>query len=97
ERAEDGEPGGIESLLLRSDGSQAGLLYATGPCTMQDEGLAREARIIMDGRAVFKQAILAMADSTAEVMANAGLSVDDIALCIPHQANLRIMMGTADR
>ncbi len=97
ERGVEGEPGGIESLLLRSDGSQAGLLYATGPCTLQDEGLAREARIMMDGPAVFKHAILAMAESTSEAMAIAGVIVDDIALCIPHQANLRIMMGTADR
>jgi 3-oxoacyl-[acyl-carrier-protein] synthase III len=102
ERAESGEPGGIESLVLRSDGGQAGLLYATGPCTPLSErtpfeALAQEARIVMDGPAIFRQAVHAMADASLEAIAAAGISVNDIALCVPHQANLRIMSATADR
>ena len=44
-----------------------------------------------------RQAILAMAESTMDAMAQAGVGVDDIALCVPHQANLRIMLALADR
>ncbi len=51
----------------------------------------------MQGREVFKLAVRAMGDSSAKVIADAGLDVDDIALLIPHQANLRIIDATAKR
>lgn len=101
----EGEPGRIEALLMRSDGSQAGLLYAGGPAAPEAAGddasglgaLAREARIVMDGRAVFRGAVNSMVDTSAEALAIAGLTIDDVALCIPHQANLRILSAMADR
>jgi len=51
----------------------------------------------MQGREVFKLAVRAMGDSSAKVIAEAGLAVEDIALLIPHQANLRIIEATAKR
>ncbi len=45
----------------------------------------------MDGREVFKHAVREMADSCQQSLAQAGLSVDDIDLIIPHQANIRII------
>ncbi|MDP2327051.1 MAG: beta-ketoacyl-ACP synthase III [Dehalococcoidia bacterium] len=97
ERAVPGEPGSIDSLLLRSDGSQAGLLYSHGPCSPLVDGLQQEAKIVMDGRAVFRQAVTMMCDSAIEVIARAGLTVDDIALAVPHQANMRIITAMSDR
>ncbi len=97
ERSAEGEPGHIDSLLLRSDGSQAGLLWANGPCSPAMAGLADEVRVIMDGRSVFRSAVNALAETSAEAVARAGLTIDDIALCVPHQANRRIITAMADR
>ncbi len=49
----------------------------------------------MDGPATFKFAVHAMTDSTRETLQRAHLTVDDIDLLVPHQANLRIIQGTA--
>ena len=51
----------------------------------------------MQGREVFKHAVRAMGDSSAKVIAAAGYTTDDVALFIPHQANLRIIDATAKR
>ena len=97
ERAVEGEPGGVDTMLLRTDGSQAELLWANGPCTPAQASLAQEAHIIMDGRAVFRSAVNSLVDTSAEAITQAGLTIDDIALCVPHQANLRILTAMADR
>ena len=95
EGARDGEPGAVESFLLRSDGSYADLLYAPGPASARVDGVALEAHIMMDGRGVFRQAVTAMSEAATEALSSAGLSIDDIALCVPHQANLRILNAAA--
>lgn len=96
EAAPEGERGSVDALLLRSDGSQAALLYANGPCTPGD-AVIRESRVIMNGPAVFKHAVVAMAEAAAEVVSRAGYTVDDIDLVVPHQANRRIITALADR
>jgi 3-oxoacyl-[acyl-carrier-protein] synthase-3 len=45
----------------------------------------------MDGKEVFRRAVRIMVDSAQKSLAKAGLSVDDVKLCVPHQANLRII------
>src|SRR4051812_24802491 len=45
----------------------------------------------MEGKEVFRQAIRAVVDSAGRAMANAGVNADDIALVVPHQANIRII------
>ena len=50
-----------------------------------------------DGRAVFKHAVEAMADVSAEIMERNGLDSDDIRYLVPHQANERIIKATAGR
>ncbi len=100
ERSVEGEPGRIDAMLLRSDGSQAALLWASGPCTPGEAALGamgQEARIVMDGRSVFRHAVNALVETSSEAIANAGLTIDDIALCVPHQANRRIITAMADR
>ncbi len=94
ERTEDGRSA-LKSFLLRSDGSQAGLLYANGPASPHIDDLQAEARIVMDGRNIFRQAVTAMSEVAREAIERAGLSVDDIALCVPHQANARILDAVA--
>ena len=91
ERAEPGQPGALESFIMRSDGGLADLLYAGGPAAPVTEGPALEARIVMDGRNVFRQAVTAMSQTASDALERAGLSIDDVALCVPHQANARII------
>jgi 3-oxoacyl-[acyl-carrier-protein] synthase III len=52
---------------------------------------------VMQGREVFKLAVRGMAESSARAIEQAGLSIDDIALVVPHQANLRIIEAAAKR
>lgn len=65
---------------LDADGSVEHLLYA-------DVG----GYIHMDGKEVFRRAVRIMVDSAQKSLAKAGLTIDDVSLCVPHQANLRII------
>lgn len=51
----------------------------------------------MKGNEVYKHAVKAMQQASVEVVQKAGLSAKDIALFVPHQANMRIITATADR
>jgi 3-oxoacyl-[acyl-carrier-protein] synthase-3 len=53
--------------------------------------------VYMNGREIFKLAVRGMGDSSAQAIAEAGLTKEDIALVLPHQANLRIIEATAKR
>ncbi len=65
---------------LDADGSLEHLLYA------EVGGYMR-----MDGKEVFRRAVRIMVDSTKKSLHKAGLTIDDVKLCVPHQANLRII------
>jgi 3-oxoacyl-[acyl-carrier-protein] synthase III len=54
-------------------------------------------KVTMNGREVFKHAVREMTDSSLRVIAEAGLTIDDIALVVPHQANVRIIDATGKR
>lgn len=101
EAVPNGEAGGLDGLVLHSDGSQAGLLYATGPCAPGAgpgaQILAQEAHLVMNGASVFKHAVTSMAEASLEVLHRAGLTPADLDLVVPHQANRRIITAMADR
>lgn len=89
------QPTGLLSFDLGSDGSGWDALIVPGggganPASQQviDQRLQY---LRMDGQRVFKFATRVMADSVAKVIAGSGLSLDDVALIIPHQANDRII------
>ena len=90
---EAAERGGPMSFVLHSDGGNADKLFAHGPAARPLD--ADTAYIQMDGRHIFKFAVQAMEQATREALASAGMTVDDIDLLVPHQANLRIIQGTA--
>jgi 3-oxoacyl-[acyl-carrier-protein] synthase-3 len=71
---------------MDSDGSAADLLYADHGGWMK-----------MNGREVFKQAVKMMVSSVERAVAAANVTVDDISLMVPHQANVRIIQAIADR
>ena len=83
--ATDG-PGQLLGWDLASDGGARGLLYA-------DVG----GYLKMDGREVFRRAVRVMVDSGQKSMEQAGVTIDDIALVVPHQANIRIIEAAATR
>ncbi|WP_018126287.1 beta-ketoacyl-ACP synthase III [Balneola vulgaris] len=58
---------------------------------------SRQHYLTQDGRAVFKKATMGMADVSLEIMEKNGLTPDDVAWLVPHQANLRIIEATAKR
>ena len=88
------EPTGVLSFVLGSDGSGAQHLHITLGARemMTPEAIVRGDHLIrMNGREVFKFATRVMGQVAAEAIAQAGMSLSDIDLLIPHQANLRII------
>ena len=97
EAGSDDGPGKVFPPFLGSDGGAGNLLYAWGPCASPSEGIAEDAKIIMDGPAVFKYAVGAMADAVESALKNADKSPSDITICVPHQANERIIRALMER
>ena len=96
---EAAEFGGPLGFVLHSDGSKKAALFAEGPCGPRDadgNGPAPHlCTINMDGPAIFKFAVNAMTNAVREALAKSHLGVDDVDVLVPHQANLRIIQGTA--
>ncbi len=88
-------PGGVLSYVLGSDGSLGDALIV--PASGSKEPFSQKVLderthyIKMDGRRVFKFATSIMSKATVEAVKASGLSLSDIDLLIPHQANLRII------
>jgi len=89
------ERAGVLSAVMRSDGSGGDLLTVPGggsrhPTTLDtvQQGLHY---VQMNGREVFRFATRVMSQATQEAVGKAGLTLDDIHLVIPHQANQRII------
>jgi 3-oxoacyl-[acyl-carrier-protein] synthase-3 len=78
--------GSLRGWDLGVDGSLVPLLYAQHGSGM-----------VMRGREVFRRAVLATVESAKASLERAKLTVDDIALFVPHQANIRIMQAVAER
>ncbi len=82
---------GILAARLRSDGRYYDKLYVDGgPSTTKTVGFLR-----MEGKEVFKHAVNNIASVMQETIAKAGLKPTDIDWFVPHQANRRILEGTA--
>ena len=50
-----------------------------------------------DGQEIFKKAVTGMSDGSLDVMKQAGVTIDDVEVIVPHQANLRIIEAVAKR
>jgi 3-oxoacyl-[acyl-carrier-protein] synthase-3 len=92
-------PGGVMASVLRSDGSGGNVLsvpaggsYMPATQATVEQNLHT---IQMNGREVFRFATKVMASATEEVVKKAGLTLDDVNLVIPHQANGRIIEAAA--
>jgi 3-oxoacyl-[acyl-carrier-protein] synthase III len=82
---------GILTSKLRADGRYHDKLYVDGgPSTTKTVGFLR-----MEGREVFKHAVNNISSVMEDVIAKAGIKATDIDWFVPHQANRRILEGTA--
>jgi len=83
---EASDEGQLLSFDLGSDGAARKLLDAPIGGYMQ-----------MNGKEVFRKAVTVMVESARTSLAAAGLTIDDIALVVPHQANIRIIEAACTR
>jgi len=84
---------GILSTHLHSDGRHHDAVYVDGgPSSTGRAGFLR-----MEGREVFRHAVVKLADVVDEALQANGLSAEDIDWLVPHQANKRIIDGMAKR
>ena len=93
--ATDGDDG-IQSINVGSDGRLAGALTVEGAGSSWMD-IPTPVSVIMDGREVFRNAVIGMGAAAQRAVEEAGWDVGDIDLLIPHQANLRIIDATAKR
>jgi 3-oxoacyl-[acyl-carrier-protein] synthase-3 len=99
ERAADGE--GILDFEHDVDGSGGQYLYMPGGGSLNPpthETVDKKMHYVhQEGSAVFKYAVRRMAELAAHVVERNGLKSEDIALVVPHQANLRIIRAMQER
>jgi len=90
---------GVLSSELGMDGSAASILSIPrdGTAGARDYPKPEESRFQMDGPELFRRAVVKMGEASARVIEKAGLSLDQVDLLIPHQANVRIIDATARR
>jgi len=83
---------GILSTDLNSDGRYKDILYVDGGTSTGTTG-----HLVMEGKEVFRHAIEKLAETAHTALDKAGLTPDDVDWIVPHQANIRIIEGTAKR
>jgi len=92
---------GIMDSILRSDGFGRVHLHQKAGGSVKPPSYEtidnKEHFVYQEGQAVFKFAVTHMADVSAEIMEKNGLTSEDIAYLVPHQANMRIIDATARR
>lgn len=86
---------GILASDLHADGRHVGILCVPG--TVSGGQVLGNPFLRMDGQAVFKLAVGVLEDAARATLAKAGRTEADIDWLIPHQANIRIMQGTAKK
>lgn len=92
-------PHGILATDLGLDGSVHHILQVPVDGTMGDRGQPdpRTSGVSMEGQEVFRRAVTKMSESSIISLERAGVSLDEVDLLIPHQANVRIIDATARR
>lgn len=86
---------GILATDLHADGKHVGILCVPG--SVSGGKVLGDPLLKMDGQAVFKLAVGVLEQSARATLEKAGRTEADIDWLIPHQANLRIMQGTAKK
>ncbi|MFT6452374.1 MAG: 3-oxoacyl-[acyl-carrier-protein] synthase-3 [Halocynthiibacter sp.] len=84
---------GILASDLNSDGSYRDMLYADGGVS----STGTSGKVRMQGNPLFRQAVGKLAETAEAALEKAGLGADDVTWVVPHQANIRIIEGTAKK
>jgi 3-oxoacyl-[acyl-carrier-protein] synthase-3 len=97
-----GEEPGVVGSSLETDGRLAGLLQIPAGGSREpasEDTVRRSAHKIQmaDGSEVFRRAVESMAGTASSLLEKSGVSPDDVALMVPHQANARIIRAVAQR
>lgn len=92
EGAGDAADRGILAVDLNSDGRYRDLLYVDGGVSTGTTGHLR-----MEGNQVFRHAVGKLAATATTAMERAGVTPGEIDWIVPHQANIRIIQGTAKK
>jgi 3-oxoacyl-[acyl-carrier-protein] synthase-3 len=92
----------ILAVTAGTDGSQADILMrevggSRSPFSLENARTGEHSKIAFNGREIFKAAVARMEAAAREVVAEAGLRMEDVALLVPHQANLRILRAVSRR
>ena len=101
--ANDDDDSGILSTHLHADGRYADVLCCKHPGSLKNPRVTKEMvddesfYPFMDGKNVFKHAIIKFCSAINECLDANGVNKDDVKLVIPHQANLRITEAVANR
>ncbi len=104
---------GAAAVVLQESGKESGVIAEKLQCYADSRQILRvrgmgtmyanlgvqfgQTRWDFDGQEIFRKAVQGMCDASLEVMRRAGVTMDDIALVVPHQANLRIIDAVAKR
>ncbi len=83
---------GILATDLNSDGRYKDILYVDGGTSTGTTG-----HLVMEGKEVFRHAIEKLSETAHAALDKAGLTSEDVDWIVPHQANIRIIEGTAKR
>ena len=97
-------PGAVEIVAATAgtDGSKSDILGVEAggtrlPITVERVQQGLHKHVVMQGREVFREAVGRMSAASHQVLEKAGVSIDDVALVVPHQANLRILDAVTKR
>ncbi|MCF8066286.1 MAG: ketoacyl-ACP synthase III, partial [Desulfarculaceae bacterium] len=99
------EDTGIKAVNLRSDGSFGHLLYSVDKLGLQEPAMEivpgvceqKPFYLVMDGKPLFKKAVECLEEITRWTLDKAQVKVEELALMVPHQANIRIINALAQR
>lgn len=89
----DGDGPGVLATDLHADGRHTDILCVPG--SVSGGQVLGQPLLRMDGQAVFKLAVSVLEETARTTLAKAGKTEADLDWLIPHQANIRIMQGTA--
>ena len=93
-----GQDSSFLAFSLGSDGGGAKSLYRANSYGLLDRfGANGSLDLQMDGREVYKFATRALTETVTATAAKAGVSLEDVDLIVPHQANVRIIRSAADQ
>ncbi|HEX8174143.1 MAG TPA: beta-ketoacyl-ACP synthase III [Pyrinomonadaceae bacterium] len=90
----------IISVVAGTDGSRADILMmkvggTRYPFTLEAAQSGEHQHVIMNGHELFKEAVRRMSEAARQVLAKGGFTIEDLALVVPHQANLRIIQAVS--